>query len=227
MVAKKNVVSGVAKKSPKKKTAKKAVKKTSKKKTAKKAVKKKAAKKATKKAAKKTKKKTAKKTAKKTTKKAAKKATKKAAKKTKKKAAKKTTKKTAKKTTAKKTTKKTTAKRQPTTGDAKRGGAVSLVARADIVERLRRLVKATVSDAREQTKWRMPVYSLGEAFCYVGWSPKGVSLGFFRGAELPDPDSLLQGAGRRLRVVRIQATHEIREPPLRRLIEAAAQLAAG
>jgi hypothetical protein len=191
-----------------------AAKKTAKKKTAKKAAKKKAAKKkaAKKKAAKK-------KPAKK------KPAKKKAAKKkpAKKKAAKKkpAKKKPAKKKPAKKeTAKKKPAKKQPAPSS---GQSV----RTAVVQRLRELVRATVSDARERTKWRMPVYSRGKDFCYVGWGPMGVSLGFFRGAELPDPDGLLQGAGRRLRVVRIQAIEEIREPPLRRLIQAAAQLAAG
>jgi hypothetical protein len=210
MVAKKTGASRTAKamaakkKPAKKKAAKKKVKKAAKK----------SAKKAAKKKAKKAAKKKAKKAPKKSVKKAPKKSVKKAAKKSVKKAAKKKTKRAEKK---KKTAKGVTEPRRP----------ASQSARADIVERLKELVKATVSDARERTKWRMPVYSLGRDFCYVGWSPMGVSLGFFRGAELPDPDSLLQGAGRRLRVVRIQAVHEIREPALRRLIEAAAQLAAG
>jgi len=167
-----------------------------------------------------------KKAARKTANRAATRMAKKAGKKTAKKAGKKTAKKAGKKT-AKKADKKTTASRQTGKGVTKQRGTASEAARSDIVERLKQLIKATVSDARERTKWRMPVYSLGQDFCYVGWSPKGVSLGFFRGAELPDPDSLLQGAGRRLRAVRIQAVQEIREPALRRLIEAAARLAAG
>lgn len=153
-------------------------------------------------------------------------APKKAARKSAKKAGKKTTEDTGK-ATAEKAEKKKTAMRKTGREVAKPRGTASASARADIVERLKHLIKSTVSEARERTKWRMPVYSLGRDFCYVGWSPKGVSLGFFRGAELPDPDSLLQGAGRRLRVVRIQAAQEISEPALRRLIEAAAQLAAG
>lgn len=143
-------------------------------------------------------------------------------------ARKKPAKKAAKKSTAKKEAAQSTAKTRAVSREKEKPVALAgPSARAALVGHLKELVKRTVADADERPRWRMPVYSLGEEFCYVSWSPRGVSLGFFRGTELPDPEGLLQGVGRHVRVVRIRAVEEIREAPLRRLIKAAAELAAG
>lgn len=68
-----------------------------------------------------------------------------------------------------------------------------------------------------------------------GWSPTyrdticvimplkaGVNLGFARGAELPDPEGLLTGTGKRARHVRLSTPADVDRPALRALLEAAA-----
>jgi len=67
-------------------------------------------------------------------------------------------------------------------------------------------------------------------FGYDGWGmaaltpySEWVSLGFLKGARLPDPDGLLQGTGALVRHVKLTSPEELasKREPIRRLIEAA------
>lgn len=60
-----------------------------------------------------------------------------------------------------------------------------------------------------------------EHFCWIAPATKHVTLGFNYGAELPDPDGLLEGTGKLFRHVKIVGDPDLRRPALRRLIEQA------
>ena len=67
-----------------------------------------------------------------------------------------------------------------------------------------------------------PVACLGDApFGYVDVFTSHVNVGFFRGAALPDPDGLLQGAGKFMRHVKLRPGMAINATALNRLIDAA------
>jgi len=67
-----------------------------------------------------------------------------------------------------------------------------------------------------------PVACLGDApFAYVNVFTSHVNLGFFQGASLPDPARLLQGAGKRMRHVKLSPGSPTDAAALRRLIETA------
>ncbi|HJZ12065.1 MAG TPA: DUF1801 domain-containing protein [Acidobacteriota bacterium] len=58
-----------------------------------------------------------------------------------------------------------------------------------------------------------------DRICYVAPQRKGhVNFGFFFGAGLTDPKSLLTGEGKRLRHVKIRSIDEARNPALAKLI---------
>ena len=59
------------------------------------------------------------------------------------------------------------------------------------------------------------------AFAYVGVYRAHVNVGFFHGAELPDPARLLEGTGRRMRHVKVRPGADPSDPALIALIEAA------
>ena len=61
----------------------------------------------------------------------------------------------------------------------------------------------------------------GAAFGYVNAFKAHVNVGFFRGAELPDPRGLLEGTGRMMRHVKLRPAQGIDATALRRLIRAA------
>jgi hypothetical protein len=62
---------------------------------------------------------------------------------------------------------------------------------------------------------------ISEHFCYVAAHRDHVNLGFNHGAELPDPEGLLQGPGKLMRHTQVNAPGDLANPALRRLLEVA------
>jgi hypothetical protein len=61
---------------------------------------------------------------------------------------------------------------------------------------------------------------MSEHFCYIGMYQDHVNLGFYHGADLPDPARLLEGTGKKLRHVKIRDIGQVERPSIRELIEA-------
>lgn len=78
-----------------------------------------------------------------------------------------------------------------------------------------------------------PTACVGDAaFAYVAAYRAHAAVGFFHGADLPDPSGILEGTGRRMRHVKLKWGQPTPEAALEALIEAAhsdirARLAAG
>jgi hypothetical protein len=62
---------------------------------------------------------------------------------------------------------------------------------------------------------------MSEHFCYIALYDDHVNLGFNQGAELPDPEGLLEGPGKMLRHTKIAEPEDLEDPAVRRLLEAA------
>ncbi len=59
------------------------------------------------------------------------------------------------------------------------------------------------------------------AFAYVNAFKDHVNVGFFRGAGIPDPDGLLEGAGKFMRHVKLRPESNVNVGALKKLIETA------
>src|SRR5262245_16141463 len=67
-----------------------------------------------------------------------------------------------------------------------------------------------------------PTVCVGDAaFAYVNAFNAHVNVGFFRGAELADPEGLLEGTGKFMRHVKLRPERDIDATPLMKLIETA------
>ncbi|WGM39500.1 DUF1801 domain-containing protein [Caulobacter sp. NIBR1757] len=83
-------------------------------------------------------------------------------------------------------------------------------------------LRAAGPDVRELMHDGHPTACAGEAaFAYVAAFTAHAAVGFYFGAELPDPHRLLEGAGKRMRHVKIRWGQPIDEPALQALITAA------
>ena len=98
----------------------------------------------------------------------------------------------------------------------------------ELAHQLRKLVAEVMPNVVEVPwpKMRMASYGVGpkkksEHFCYISAQKDDVNLGFYYGAELPDPEQLLQGTGKLLRHVKIREAKSVRSHALRRLLEVA------
>ena len=83
-------------------------------------------------------------------------------------------------------------------------------------------MRACGADVRELINDGHPVACVGDAaFGYVDAYSKHGGVGFFLGAELDDPAGLLEGAGKRMRHVKLRWGEPVNEAALSALIAAA------
>ena len=98
----------------------------------------------------------------------------------------------------------------------------------EIARHLRELIVDVYPDVVEVPwpKQRIVGYGIGpkkmsEHFCYIGAHREHANLGFYYGAELPDPDGLMEGTGKKLRHIKARDVEEIDQSSLRRYIQLA------
>ena len=60
---------------------------------------------------------------------------------------------------------------------------------------------------------------MSEHFAYIAPFKKHVNLGFMYGADLDDPEGLLEGTGQELRHIKIRSVEELKKPAIRKLLE--------
>jgi hypothetical protein len=83
-------------------------------------------------------------------------------------------------------------------------------------------MRACGQDVRELMHDDQPTACVGDAaFAYVDAFTSHVNVGFFRGAELPDPAGLLEGTGKFMRHVKLRPDRPFDSPALTALIETA------
>jgi len=93
-----------------------------------------------------------------------------------------------------------------------------------VAEALRAAVLAAAPGARESVKWGQPVYDVDGPFAALKAYPKHVTLTFWRGAALADPDGMLEGDGERMRHVRFTGPEAIDTAAVQALVREAAAL---
>lgn len=95
----------------------------------------------------------------------------------------------------------------------------------EIASRIRELIIEIYPDVVE-VPWprqRIVGYGVGpkkmsEHFCYIGAQSTRVNLGFFHGAELSDPEGLMEGTGNRLRHVKVHSIEQAEQTSIRDLL---------
>jgi hypothetical protein len=94
-------------------------------------------------------------------------------------------------------------------------------------EAVRRLVALVIEHAPAATasiKWAQPVFESNGPFAYIRAFRSSVNFGFWRGAELDDPDGLLDGGGDRMRHVRLRSIDDIRPDAFGAFVRQAVEL---
>ena len=78
-----------------------------------------------------------------------------------------------------------------------------------IAEALRDIVLSTEPDLKESIKWSQPVYAKRGNVFYLAATQEYVSLGFFKGARLTDPERKIEGTGKSMRHVKVRSLEDI------------------
>jgi len=100
----------------------------------------------------------------------------------------------------------------------------------DLAKRTKALIKKVMPKVIE-VPWptqRIIGYGVGpkkmsEQFCYIAIATNHINLGFYYGAELPDPQHLLEGTGKSLRHIKIRSREQLEDPALYKLVAAASK----
>jgi hypothetical protein len=95
---------------------------------------------------------------------------------------------------------------------------------AEVGRRLRRLVLSAAPSATESIKWAQPVYEDSGPFCYFKASRSHITLGFWRGTELDDPQGRLEGDGDRMKHLKVRSAGEIEDDVIAGWVRQAVEL---
>ena len=85
----------------------------------------------------------------------------------------------------------------------------------------RRTIKALAPKGTKESAWRTwPIrYSVADTYVLgVGNYPRWVSIYFFRGAELADPEGILEGSGKGMRHIKLREPKDASAAAVRALI---------
>ena len=98
----------------------------------------------------------------------------------------------------------------------------------ELARRAKSLILEVMPDVVEVAWPRQKIISYGvgpkkmsEHFCYIAVLKERINLGFYYGADLPDPAKLLEGTGKSLRHIKISGLEQLTDPQLKQLVEAA------
>ncbi len=94
-----------------------------------------------------------------------------------------------------------------------------------IVMALREVIVAVDPDTCEVVRLgdRAATYGVGprkmiDGYTYILPHKRWVNLGFYQGAELTDPEGLLEGTGAKMRHVKVRRVEDARRPEVRSLV---------
>jgi hypothetical protein len=91
-----------------------------------------------------------------------------------------------------------------------------------IAQRWFQVMRGCGEDVRELLHDGHPTACVGDAaFAYVNAFNAHVNVGFFRGAEIPDPEGLLEGTGKFMRHVKLRPERDVDTTALVKLVETA------
>ncbi len=92
-----------------------------------------------------------------------------------------------------------------------------------LAQTLRSLVFEIEPNATEDLKWGQPWYGVKGGVCYIAAAKDHVKLGLWRGVELDDPASRIEGTGKGMRHIKIKDAGNI-NAPVKTILRAAFEL---
>ncbi len=96
--------------------------------------------------------------------------------------------------------------------------------RTDVLVRLRQIVREEAPSASVSMRWSQPVWNSNGPAIYLRAFRSKVNVGFWRGAEMHDPERLLAGNGRRMKHLALRAGDQFPEAVIRDFVRQAVLL---
>lgn len=90
----------------------------------------------------------------------------------------------------------------------------------EVAEKLRRVIRTASRELTEEVKWGWPCYtSCGKNICGFMDMRETVNFVLYLGAELTDPDDLIEGTGKLMRHVKLRAAKDVDKPKFQKFIQ--------
>ena len=89
------------------------------------------------------------------------------------------------------------------------------------LKQLRALILRADPRIVEEMKWSRPCYAINGLICYLFKAKQHVSMGFQQGAQLEDPNGLLEGTGKSMRHLKFALASDVPEQTTLTLLKAA------
>jgi hypothetical protein len=96
--------------------------------------------------------------------------------------------------------------------------------RGDVIRQLDEIVREAAPNATALIRWAQLVWEHGGPVAYARATAKHVTFGFWRGAELTDPEGLLEGSGDPMMHVKIAAPGDVRTAQFAAWVKEAVEL---
>ena len=95
----------------------------------------------------------------------------------------------------------------------------------DVAKELRALIRSASRELTEEVKWGWPCYTAGGK-CVCGFMDMktSVNLVLYQGAELDDPDGLIEGTGKSMRHVKLRGVEDIHKQAFTRFVKESVKL---
>lgn len=89
---------------------------------------------------------------------------------------------------------------------------------------LRELIRAAAPKASEAFKWSQPVFESNGPLCWIKAHKAHVTLGFWRGMQLPSGAGVIEGSGDKMGHIKVRAAADIQPALVRKLVREAVAL---
>lgn len=93
-----------------------------------------------------------------------------------------------------------------------------------IAQALRAAVLAAAPEASEAIKWSQPVFDVNGPMCWIKANKGHVTLGFWRGMQLPSAPGLVEGSGDKMGHIKVRTQADLKPATLKKLLREAVQL---
>ena len=95
---------------------------------------------------------------------------------------------------------------------------------SELATSVRQVILSTLQDLDEVVKWGHLVYEKNRMICSIMVHKNHVNLQIWRGAELNDPENILEGEGKSMRHVKVHSPEEVKTDYFKFLLKQAAEL---
>lgn len=93
-----------------------------------------------------------------------------------------------------------------------------------VVREIDKIILSAAPKSTSSIKWAQPVYESNGPFAFMKAAKKHVTFGFWRGTDLDDEKSLFEGAGKKMRHIKVRSLDDVHKTVFKKMVKQAVKL---